>query len=174
MLCPHPPISPKKNGRSPNEGVCVALKFKCDKCGQQVVSRALKYGERFDCPHCKGKAVVPIDADEVEGVASSWDKPGNVSAGLHSNRTNHGAGALRICAAFVLVAGVLVSCLSLLRGDYQAAAGTFVAGLFGFLTLRGFASVIELLEALSAKATKATRLLAELAENAKSGTVARE
>jgi DNA-directed RNA polymerase subunit RPC12/RpoP len=143
----------KHNGSS-------ALKFQCDKCSRDIVSKVYKRGERLSCPHCNCKIVVPQGAADVESAASSWDKPGSATESA-------GTGGLRGLATFLLIAGILASCLALFRNEFYTSATAFVTGLLGFTVLRAIASVLEVLATLSARVANAERLLTELTESAR-------
>ncbi|MCX6829941.1 MAG: hypothetical protein NT002_11765 [candidate division Zixibacteria bacterium] len=43
----------------------MALKFKCSKCNQAVVSGFLKRGETMACPFCSGLVTIPENATET-------------------------------------------------------------------------------------------------------------
>jgi len=43
----------------------MALKFKCSKCNQTVISGFLKRGETMACPFCSGLVTIPENATET-------------------------------------------------------------------------------------------------------------
>lgn len=44
----------------------MALKFKCEKCGEYIIVKYLRVGEIAKCPHCGAMTTVPEGATEIE------------------------------------------------------------------------------------------------------------
>jgi DNA-directed RNA polymerase subunit RPC12/RpoP len=60
----------------------MALKFTCSLCAKEVVTQHLKIGEKFPCPHCKGKVLVPANAETTESGPPSENDPSITTEGI--------------------------------------------------------------------------------------------
>ena len=44
----------------------MALRFKCEYCGSEIITQWLKVGERAECKMCHKKNIIPNHATEIE------------------------------------------------------------------------------------------------------------
>ncbi len=59
----------------------MALKFRCENCGKDVIVEFLKVGEIAECKHCFAELIVPEDATETDESTTEGKK---VAKGLQS------------------------------------------------------------------------------------------